>query len=294
MKDVNYDFTYEVGKQVQEDINFLLNSKKDKDIFKRYLTYRKYASVLDPDNSSNLLQEIYKEKWNETYLKNCLRTEDSNLVYSDTMTSAQTLLNHFYKEVGSSKEGLDWKKYAKEHPKSRCSEVALRNIYQEVLNGSKDYPVFCKYFLDDNSLVCKFLKCYHTIGNYIPVPKYFNISRSNMGLHDRFDLTLIKIKEYYDYNTNQEVLKELLHIKGNEKEEIIETQKWLDGFGSWKTFITENYLQDYVDTNDKDYPIKEEFEANWDSPLDNFDYLGYFSKVTDLILKRGERILSHK
>lgn len=295
-----YDFTEETASKVKEKILEFLKGN-DKNIFKRYLIYRSLSSVIDPDSYSNTLQKIYNEKWDKKYLDTCKYQENNNLiiVHSDTMTSAQTLLGNYYKQKGSQDKTLDWLKYKEKNPNAKyCSDVAMMNIVGAIEKGSKDYPVFKKLFLDDTSKACEFIKYYHTIGNYIPVPEYFNKSRSNYGKHDRWDLTLGKIYEYYHSNNKEKVIRELLHLtiantRSNLKV-IKATERWLNEFGTWQAFVEKNYLQDFVLENKEDYPIKKVFQDiyNWDNPLPkDFDYEAYFEEITKVIISRGKRIL---
>lgn len=307
----DYDFTIETaskikrGRQSEELKSLQTPNTENKDIFKKYIIYRKYGKIMDPDSNSELLQKIYNDHWEKEYLKKCIDNERNieNLitVHSDTMTSAQTLLNKFYETVCDQ----EWKKYKKNHKKVKfCSQGAMMNILTEIKGGSKDYPMFEEYFLDDTSNVAQFLRYYHTIGNYIPVPQKFNNSRSgSYGSHDRWNLTLSKIEKYYQIDNRDPIIKddskilmELLFSYNG----FFHAKEWLDSFGSWKVFISENYLQDYVDTKEKSWPIKEEFKKfnDWDNPLPDHllyeDYDKYFKLVVETIKARGNNILLGK
>jgi hypothetical protein len=280
--DIDYDFTFDTIGTKKGIKNYTKKS-----VLERYIKYRETSGV-DPDCYSTLLQEVYKNKWNEKYLSTC-KVNRRNKYYSDTMTSVQGLLNHFIKDVCTS----DWQLYKNQKGNEKvkfCSEKAFIKIYK----NKGLYKVFSHYFIEDNKdskIILNFIKSYHTIGNYIPVPQYFNKNRSGyFANHDMWDLTLLKIKEYYNSKNNEKVLKEMLFNKGNYEY----TKLWLDSFGDWPTFIKDNYLKDYVDNK---YEIKEELTKihNWDKTYPDKDmYLKYFEMVTKLINNRSKYILNNE
>ena len=263
----------------------------------RYLMYRLSSNPgKDPDNHSIKLKLFYRTKYPK-YAKSDLKD-----IYSDTMTSAQTLLSAFYiKEAPE-----EWKHFKEVFcPKAKgLSAVAMSNILTKI----DEFPKFKAIFVSTTKKyvnVREFINLYHTIGNYIPVAKYFNSNRSGAGasaIHDMWDLTLTKIFNYYQLmkvNKIEEAdysLQELLHLKKMDKKsrEILQSTKdWLDSYQSWKNFIKENYLQDYVDINTKDWNIILEFTSihNWDNPYEIEDYLAYFKLLVETIEKRADRIL---
>ena len=285
----DFDFT-------NETVNYIKLTKLKKEIFdysdenidvmKKYLMYKMNFESQDPDLKSYLLQEIYKDKWDEKYLKTCLRNKNS--VYSDAMTSAQTLLNKFYETVCSE----EWEKYKKKNTKIKyCSKSAMNEIFNA---KEKEFPMFEKYFKNDTE-VTRFIHMYHTIGNYIPVPMNFNASRSGeFADHDMWDLTLVKIYEYYQnkernvsFSEYDKTLMELVFVDNI----VIPLKNWLESFKTWKKFIRENYLQDYVELQG-DWPIRKDLTElhNWENSEPK-DYLKYFKIITEIIEKRGERIL---
>ena len=144
----------------------------------------KIGNVLtDPDNRSSLMQEIYKTLWSveNANMKKC------SIISGETLNSANTTVGRFYKEI------------EKELYKSD------RNI--------KIHPPYIYYILHDyltleNSQIInqiihskeleEFVKCYHTIGNFMPVPVGCNCPRGvSSKIGDYWDLTLLYIYNYY-------------------------------------------------------------------------------------------------
>ncbi len=267
--------------------------------FDKYLEYRlSKNSKKDPDLASKKLQEVYKEKWK--------RYQDPRItsVYSDTMTSAQALISHYYLEECAE----EWEHYKKQFscPKAKYpSAISMNNIVGHI----KEYPKFKKIFMDETEekyqCVREFISLYHTIGNYIPVPEYFNSNRSgNYANHDMWDLTLLKISDYFKFREDKneqasiQSLKELLHLNVDNTTNrcvLDKTKHWLDSFQDWKEFIRENYLQDYVDL-EHDWIIKKEFTDihTWENPFPEGNYLTYFELLTKVIKARGNNILLGK
>ena len=296
---MSYDFTNETVNNLKKIIDEYSNKKILP--FKKYVLYRRYLKSIDPDSMSLKLQEIYKNKWDQKYLDVCRKNKDA--VYSDTMTSVQGLLNSYYTElkIGKNKEieneiikyknNMNLKKFS-------FSENVMFNMYDDI----NEYPEFEK-LLVNNNIVTEFISKYHTIGNYIPVPRYFNKNRSGYNKKssinkDMWDLTLLKIIEYFNYKkiSDEEkmitTLRNLLHIDKKESEIIDYTKKWLDQYKTKKEFIDKNYLNPYVD---KKYEIKKEFLDihTWDNPTPN-NHIKYFELITSAIDGRAQLIMNDK
>ena len=300
--DIEYDFTNDtLGNEKINKECFDKYQKKER--FEKYLDYRMSSNnKKDPDNFSNKLQEIYKKKWDIIYLKTCKK--DKNSVFSDTMTSVQTLISHFYIENNPE----EWKKYKEkfECPNAKFpSAISMNNMISKI----EDYPNFQNIFLKEEKEykdIVDLISLYHTIGNYIPVPRDFNSCRSGPGksaIHDMFDLTLMRIYEYFVFKEeNKEeaaynTLKDLLHLttKNEKNENIIQsTILWLKQYETFENFVKKNYLQAYVED---DYTIKKEFTDihSWNSPFpkDKNSYLKYFKLLKDAIKSRGKLILEN-
>ena len=251
--------------------------------------YQLYGKVSDPDAESNLLQNIYSLLWPEIqeeksgYMMYKDRKSREDRIYSDTMTSCQTVLNNYVKSrMPEALERYD----AKYVSNLMCIELYETDAaFKKLLEESEDLE--------------HFIKVYHTLGNYIPVPYGFNSARSGyFGSHDSWDLTLMKIKEYYDavkenpsnsgelFACPPEIkIMELLHCS----REMISCYQWLNSFAGWEDFIDKNFFQDFVG---KDYqPIPFCKGHSWEDPQisDHFDE--FFRNAWKMIEKRSRRMI---
>lgn len=236
--------------------------------------------VYDPDNYSELLQNIYKILWGDLWEGSELKAkfmtnhnwqykwpkEDSKCksrqpqiksfqpVCSDNMTSQSNLTKTFFKNHLN----ID----------GRSGIKAISVFYLE--NPSKLNKISQK----DKGDIIEFWELSHTLGNYCPVPAGFNVGRSGpFARYDYWDLTLMKIKEYYDYSehhsefSKEELsLLELFHFPNANA--ILNCKAWLNsygvGFSGWVQFIEKNFFNDYVDAN---YEVIPFFSGHsWESP----------------------------
>lgn len=208
----------------------------------------------DPDQYSELLQKIYCALWPE--LTDFMKSESIGFC-SDTMTSAQTMVNSAIQTIRCEERiGCIYKK--KRSYGSTNSMIAL--FANDELTG------FSERMREQYPLLEGFLKYNHTIGNYCPVPRGFNTARSGAGKCDMWDLTLMKIREYYyaaDASSKEKILNELLHSQGDRNA----CQRWLEHFRDkkrndpdspekedqgWRNFVDTLMFQDYVD---EDYQV---------------------------------------
>ena len=244
-----------------------------------------YGNIGDPDAKSSLLQSIYSLLWPEIQKeKSEYMINTKGWIYSDTMTSCQSVLNNYVK--------------------SRMPEVLERYDAKYVSNLMcielyETDPAF-KKLLEENKDLEHFIAVYHTLGNYIPVPYGFNGARSgDYASHDSWDLTLMKIKEYYD--AREEIsshsgerfacppeikIVELLH----KDKEIVSCYQWLNSFAGWKNFIDKNFLQDFVGKDHQPIPFCK--GHSWKCPQisdDNFDE--FFRNAWQMIEKRSRRMI---
>ncbi len=303
---VNFDFSQEVlrNTNVKKEYNevkklYLGNSL---DYLSKYLIFKTTFKESDPDVNGGLLKDIYTQVWNKEILNCCLATEDRKY-YSDTMTSAQGLLNDFYKFVYN------------EEKEENCQEIKKVKLANFIAMNDDPfkYPIFKKYFKDKNSaskIILDFVSHYHTLGNYIPVPSGFNQSRSGIikdGIYvnyDMWDITLMKIKDYYQAKENLDLLEqykiilELLHMQ----EVVEQTMNWLNKFASWSNFVDENYLKELeIDSKNKytnyvnvNYDINPFFieKHNFADPTFKCkqDFIDYFVMITNIIKDRTKII----
>lgn len=234
----------------------------------------------DPDSSSVLLQEIYKLLWKDVAEKPFMKQEpkkikgtwdDGKITASDTMTSATT---RFIDALNASKtkEIINSQNIAGKINKIRVAfggteqrwSTKLCIIVEAVLEEGEKKE-FYKMIDNHYPAMRNFLDQWHTIGNYCPIPAGFNSARSGRyAEHDYWDLTLMKICDWYKYNDKRDaILAELLHIVNDDKDknEIMKNcrdwLKWFEkkgkevGKDGWHYFVDTLYMQDYV-YNEKD------------------------------------------
>lgn len=161
---------------------------------------------------------------------------------------------------------------------------------------------FEDYILDNiNSLtisknVSDFLSNVHTIGNFIPVPRGFNLGRSNFGKWDSWDLTLQQIYKWYQDNEdlnekiNNKSLESLFYYSENKDECITYCVEWLRTFTSWKEFVNQNYLKSFLDVKGKPKLFFREHSLKKPLPQTIEESEEFFANVNICILKRGMEI----
>ncbi len=199
------------AKRGPETYFFEKESDEDEDIRENYLQlpaierYIKYradvkssCSSPDPDGSSwrtrkqtTLIYDVYEKLWgwehsdNFNYLKQ--KALFSCRFGSDTMHSTQTILNIIITEMAEKYPEYQFK----DSPRARASVKKLIDLHAK--HGSKyteclraAYPILEDYVVQ-----------YHTIGNFVLVPAYFNQYRGGFNLsidgfttQDYWDLSL--------------------------------------------------------------------------------------------------------
>ncbi len=194
--------------------------------FKEKYSLPKY----DPDSDSKKLQLIYRILWNSSILAFC---EEKDAIKGDTINSIATTLEHLW---NFTKEGH-----------------GVYTHYKKYMTGKDEL-----LYLDE---VESFVKIYHTLGNFIPVPPGFNGKRAEHG-KDYWHITLLYI--YYYYQKDE--------TKKTEWEWLEKYKDWLEAFGDWNNFIEQNYLQVYVTKNGND---------DYGCPLSLFLDSGEFKKFSE-------------
>lgn len=241
--------------KIEWKINDCVDPKKRKGAF---INIDKY-STKDPDDSSQLLQKIYKRLWPE--LAETKYMISKKKICSDTMTSALGRWQDALNAVINSKDS------STDIQKTICT---IMEIYKKCGNRQKWWSanfsilvaaalgsVFYDMIDTRYPEVKSFLGKYHTIGNFCPVPKGFNAARSGGGQYDCWDLTLMKIREWYLsvdskslYERDNLIQEDLLHNTGNP----LKCLRWLESFGQgqigWHNFVDTLYMQDYVYNED--------------------------------------------
>lgn len=213
--------------------NFFLRASK-----KAKRNIKLYGDIIDPDSNSQLLQEIYKTLWNDKILK---MTEDNNKIFrGDTLNSANTTLNKLYKYIED--ENQEEKATREKMKTSACVSQSISITY-----------ILSKYLIDNESKTIKklkeskellaFLKSYHTIGNFMPIPVDCNKPRANNIAKDYLDITLFFIYNYYINGNLKD--NEIKYLMGSFNKNY---EKWLDIFGKgqegWDEFVEKNFFND--------------------------------------------------
>ena len=269
-----FDFTNDCT----EDVEYAYKAGYDK-----YFAYKTQSGVGDPDAKSILLQEIYKVLWEEDVLSKewmCAK----GWFYSDTMTSVQFTMSEYFKD-----------KFEKEIIEYKRDNPCQRQVSAKMCKEMYEKNPTVKKMLNESRGFLEFVSVYHTIGNYVPVPKGFNCARSGwFGSHDYWDLTLMKIKEYYDNKNVQskktiqlETVLDLFHVANP----VDACRKWLDSYKDWKEFVNFNFFQDYVDESNN-WNVKPFCKGHsWENNKIT-DYEEFFSNVVQCIEGRGKRMIN--
>ncbi|MCH5167736.1 MAG: hypothetical protein J1F35_07630 [Erysipelotrichales bacterium] len=245
--------------------------------------------VSDPDSNSKLLQEIYKVLWDiKPNMKNCIS------IQGETLNSANTTLNEFYSSIEDKKENKEEKdkreSIINENGIQRVSIFFILSKYLIEKNNSK----IIKELIESDELTT-FLRSYHTIGNFMPVPTGCNSPRGyqNNKIEDYWDLTLLHIYNYYIDGTYQDVV----DIVKSKNAKVY--KEWLDTFGAnlkgWHNFVKINYLEPFVNIEDEKYFPKELWAGHFTSdivkPQDYHECIEYFKNASEMISKRGESMI---
>jgi hypothetical protein len=167
----------------------------------------------------------------------------------------------------------------------------------------------------------EFLNNYMTSGNYIVVPEYFNVERSNGGEWDTADRMLCKLFQYYHYKDKDDKeeaekrLAQMFSVKGkdlkqkekNLKQSVDYCVQWLKDSQatSWDKFIEIHCLQDFVGEIEEGekgkygQPISLKTKESIDCCIDvEYDPMPktleacetFFQTANEKILARGKRI----
>lgn len=289
-----YDFTECTAGDAYKQLNsperfFAYHSSKVKGSTRFEIGSAKYAELkergvldglVDPDSNCRLLRDIYALLWEEKYLD-----FRGLFICGETMNSANTTLNEF---ISSNKREHEKLNEFKNSTKSR-QNMSINYLINRFYDSDNEL----KSFLDETESLKKFLSIYHTLGNFIPFPVGCNPTRGCGTTCDYWDLTLKHIYEYYKIKDSDKTEDAAVIIqkicKNTSKIPDAETnlKKWLDKFGSWESFIDENYMSPFVDENGEP---KELWEGHFDGAvLPDFDQCNeYFKNASEWILARGK------
>lgn len=173
----------------------------------------------------------------------------------------------------------------------------------------------CEKFLKDENLLKiilrmnGYIEVVHTIGNFIPVPHYYNYrnsgqfnSRRYLNTGDFWDITLLQLYNWCRSN-EKDKNKYLSNLLGSKESDINACILWLEQFeekGSdlWNLFVEKNYLQDFVKYENEQYGEPIEFwQGHFESaekgnylPSEEKHFDDFFDNVTEFIKARGKRI----
>lgn len=274
----NNPVQFDLSNDCTKDVSYVCREGYDK-----YFAYKTQNSVGDPDLKSVLLQEIYKLLWAEALSQEWMNVR--GWIQSDTMTSVQFTMAEYMKDTFCT----EVKQYMCENPRQRYVSVNMCKAMYEGMSTVNSQ-------LNGNENFLRFVSVYHTIGNYVPVPRGFNTARSgNFGSHDYWDLTLMMIKEYYDLRDKKKIFRKqpevVLEVLLNSPDSIYTCKSWLDFYESWNEFVEKNYFQDYVDRNGNVIPFcKGHAWGNGKNKISNYDE--FFLNAWRRIEARGYRIVS--
>lgn len=273
----NYDFKMEF-KQYFEDKNIVFDDSLS-DLEKNVI-YRLHGGAKDCDCCA-LAKYIYKHLWN---------FDINNFRYiGETMTSFWTPFKKYliFNEQLPKKGGI-----------KTFGPIILKN--KDIIESS----------LSRNAQ--KYLNLSYTLGNFIPVPEHFNVERSGLFARwDSWDLTMLAIYNWYKDNnliiktnlttvnkTNDSAL-EMLFEKKCKNDKLIRSigncKEWLLIFGSWNNFVEQNYLQDFVHSENQTFgePIMF-FDGHsfYKKPLPTTtsEFEDFFSNSSKAIELRGKRM----
>lgn len=252
--------------------------------YEKYFVYKTASNIKDPDLDSVLLQDIYKTLWPDLEEKEFMT--DKKWIKSDTMTSVQYTLAKYY-EKNFPNEIMEYKE--KNKRQKWISVNMCKTMYEQYESVRRN--------LEENNELKRFVSIYHSLGNYSPVPVGFNAARSGIGYssnYDYWDLTLMKIKQYFDFRKQQSIevpkavlpIAELFHV-----DKVIKNcAMWLDSYENWSDFVEKNYFQDYVDEKGEIIPFCE--GHSWSNGCNDIIDFGMFCKnVCDRIDARSKRMI---
>lgn len=278
--------------------------KHDYDAIQKALTYKVHAPKLNIDCDVSLRRMIYfklvfgvqgclKHQWNA---KHKFEIQSDLLTYrGDTMTSFWTPFKNalfLYKK--------DYHRVCREVGiDEKASLMSQLNIF--IAHAKAFMSVFPKEIED---ALQRFARNYHTLGNFIPIPLYFNVARSGcMSRYDSWDLTLGCIFRWYKRNvsslveTDDASLKQLFKYSWDQDVSIHHCKIWLQRFGTWDHFVESHELQDFVNAQTGDVETYENpivFYAghSLDNPLpqNETDLLTFLNTVNETIESREARI----
>lgn len=284
-------FRYRVGSGTETHKVYLKPEAGEK--LEKFVKQSRELSLQDPDSASELLQEIYKRLWPDLVAQPFMLQANGKIA-SDTMTSVQTPLDQAMEAFKTDEELLQ----IYDGKKIYCTSTGAI-----ALAANEDKTHFCEKLKKKYPTLEQFIALFHTIGNYCPVPAKFNSARSGAfnsarrgyADYDYWDLTLMKIWEWYHFSGSEGerdalIRDDLLHGGGSASNCILWLKMFGDGESGWRNFVNTLFMQDYVD---KDYKPKPLWEGHsWESitlPVDQCEE--FFAEVARRIMARSKRMV---
>lgn len=156
-----------------------------------------------------------------------------------------------------------------------------KSVRQLIKNYAADPDLFKKSLHE----VYPFFDVGYSIGNFLPVPTGWNAQKGTSSLtKDYTDLTLKIIYDFY-VSGNESILRKFLTEK-----HVHAAKVWLGIFGTWDAFVAQNYIQDYVGSDNLPLEL-------WDGHFSgnilptHEEALAYFRNAAKRIALRGERMV---
>lgn len=275
----------------------------EKSVWRRYFLYKNDLGAEDPDSKSLLLQKLYRELWPGVEDKDYMvldsysldtyageATEKLRSVCGDTMNSVTTTLNSFPSECGNSLKKMTCHYLLLGADDSKFERDLTYELWGEFRETGDEAII--------TDMIHNFLKAWHTIGNFIPVPLGFNRGRYQTT-RDYWDLTLLAIYRWYQGEDN--AIKNLITDRSRDASNnaVNNTIKWLsdfqrDGKPSWQVFVEENYMQSFVEKDRDTFGMpKELWPGHFSSevlPCQIDELELFFTNVTQWIRERSDRM----
>ena len=258
------------------------SSKNYPEAYDYYMNVKsKYPNITDPDSESEILQIIFKMIWNEDVLRCCYDVEKKR-IKGDTMNTIQPSLGVYLRRI--------------HNERYQRGDAGFKEYYYGSLNQS--LQLYLELDKDEKKLikdkaVTDFIKIYHSLGNFMPVPYSknggeFNIARSS-AVNDYWDATMWCIYNWYVTGKNKKDNADRWLFKLLKELENVELCKnWLKNFKTWNQFVDDNYLQPFVDENYKPILLFGTDFEDRKKPVSEEECMEYFEKTYDCVMKRSK------
>lgn len=200
--------------------------------------------------------------------------------WTDTLNSFWTIFKKYiqtnlHDEFDLENEEIK-KEYIDKYKKQYTSDLSSKQLWCIHL---------CNMIKENNIVIDQgfvdFAELNHTIGNFMAVPKGFNVNRYT-NTFDYMDLTLLCIYKWYI--TDSDFWLEIL--LNNNKEAIKNTKEWLSSYTYWLDFVVANGLVSYVNDENDDYRPKEFFNNhfnNFETLINNEQSLANYNEKEKLL-----------